>query len=209
MTDRKAGPKARLFAWAFARMMGPYEVHIRQCKANLFNTLSAGTILEIGPGTGSNLAFLPPEARYLGAEPNPFMHPYLRETARRLGRDVQILRATAEATGLPDRSVDAVISTLVLCSVPDPAKALAEVRRVLAPTGRLLFIEHVAAPRGTWSRRLQSAVRPIWSALGDGCRPDRPTDRAIAEAGFSRIEFDAFRVPFPVISPHIAGTAWR
>jgi len=111
-------------------------------------------VLEIGPGAGPNLAYFSPHIRWVGIEPNPFMHPYLRRQAERLNRTVEIRDASAERVPLQDNSVDAVVSTLVLCSVKDVSGALQEILRVLRPGGRFVFIEHVAAPPGTWLRRL-------------------------------------------------------
>lgn len=166
-------------------------------------------MLEIGPGTGTNLAYLAPAVRWLGIEPNPYMERYLRREAERLGRTVEVRAGTAERLDLMDASVDAVVSTLVLCSVPDQALALAEVRRVLKPGGRFVFLEHVAAPRGTWLRRVQRAVRPAWRLLGDGCFPDRETWQAIGRAGFAQVTLDRFHLPVPIMAPHIAGWAVR
>ncbi len=135
------------------------------------------------------------------------MHDYLRKRAESLGIDVDIRRALAEQIDVAPESVDAVVSTLVLCSVADLPGALREVHRVLKPGGRFVFLEHVAAPRGTWLRHLQRLVRPAWRAVSAGCEPDRDIAAALRAAGFEHIEMDCFRVPAPVVSPHIAGVA--
>lgn len=137
------------------------------------------------------------------------MHPYLRRQAERLGREIEIRQGAAERLDVKDASVDAVVSTLVLCSVTDQPATLAEVLRVLRPGGRFVFLEHVAAPRGTWRRLFQRALRPLWSMLGDGCQPDRETWRAIEQAGFAQVTCDHFRVPVPIVSPHVAGWATK
>lgn len=168
-----------------------------------------GTVVEIGPGTGPNLRYLPPDARVVGLEPNPHMHGYLRDEAGRLDRPVDLRAVRAQAADLPDGCADAVVSTLVLCSVDGLDDALGEILRILKPGGRFVFIEHVAAPRGTWLRRFQGWIRPLWKAVGDGCRPDRETGERIREAGFARVEVERFRLPLPVVSPHVAGTAWK
>jgi SAM-dependent methyltransferase len=198
----------RWFAWGLAHGVSAYERLVADRKRRLLGPLR-GTVLEIGPGTGANLAYLGPEVRWLGIEPNPHMERYLRREARRLGRGIEVRAGTAERLDLMDASVDAVVSTLVLCSVPDQARALAEVRRVLKPGGQFVFLEHVAAPRGTWLRRVQRAVRPAWRLLGDGCYPDRETWQVIARAGFAEVTLERFDLPLPVMAPHIAGWAVR
>lgn len=119
-------------------------------KARLLGELR-GRVLEIGAGGGANFSRLPHGVDWVGLEPS-------RRARRRLARSGHtVLDAPAEAVPLPDDSVDAVVSTIVLCSVADQDRALAEVVRVLRPGGRLVFFEHVAAPRGTWRRRAQTA----------------------------------------------------
>lgn len=105
--------------------------------------------------------------------------------------------------------MNAVVSTLVLCSVPNLPSTLQEILRVLKPGGRFLFIEHVAAPQGTWLRRVQSGVKPIWKAIGDGCNPDRETWVALETAGFESVNISNFFAPVPIVSPHIIGVATK
>jgi SAM-dependent methyltransferase len=177
-------------------------------KRQLFTDLE-GTVVEIGPGTGVNLPYLPEGIRWIGLEPNPHMHDYVREQLEGRPLDATLRTAPAQDTGLPDDSVDAVISTLVLCSVPDVAVALAELRRILRPGGRLLFIEHVAAERHTALCWFQHGIRPLWKAVADGCHPDRDTGSFLQEAGFSSVEFERFSVGVPPVSPHIVGVATK
>src|SRR5882672_10883505 len=162
-------------------------------KEVLFADLS-GTVVEIGPGTGANLAHLPRGVRWIGIEPNPHMQARLRQRAAATGIAAEFRIASAQSLGFEDASVDVVLSTLVLCSVPDPAAVLAEVRRILRPGGRFVFIEHVAAPRGTPLWSLQRVLRPLWSCIADGCRPDRELGAAIRAAGFEALELEEFRV---------------
>ncbi|MCB0307160.1 MAG: class I SAM-dependent methyltransferase, partial [Calditrichaeota bacterium] len=82
-----------------------------------------------------------------------------------------------------------------------------EIRRVLKPGGRFYFLEHVAARRGTALRKVQRLIRPLWSALGDGCQPDRETWSVLETAGFSRLEYEHFTMKIPITGPHIAGVA--
>jgi SAM-dependent methyltransferase len=200
----------RYFAWLMAQVSGRYNHALGPLKETLLADL-AGTVLEIGPGTGPNLAYLPPGVRWIGLEPNPGMHERLRREAARLNLDVELRRDDADAMALPDASVDAVVSTLVLCSVADLSGTLAEIHRVLRPGGRFIFLEHVAAPSGTWLRRAQRIARPAWRALNDNCHPDRETSAAIERAGFVDVQFEHLDgpLPIPIIKPHIAGTAHK
>jgi ubiquinone/menaquinone biosynthesis C-methylase UbiE len=201
-----ASGRQRLFAWALAHFNSNYEKKLAATKRTLFSDIS-GTIVEIGPGTGANLSYFSHNIRWIGIEPNPFMDKYLWKRANALGLQLEIRRGNAEDLPVPDSSADAVVSTLVLCSVSDVAKALAEILRVLKPGGRLVFIEHVAAPRGTWLRCLQTWVKPAWKRLGDGCHPNRETWVALERAGFAKLDYSHFRVSIPLVSPQIAGMA--
>ena len=202
----RTGLSQRIFARLQAVGNAKYEQQVDGHKRTLFGQLS-GTVLEIGPGTGVNLKYFPAGVQWIGIEPNVFMHDYLRHEAERQGLEVDLRTGTAEHLDAADASVDAVVSTLVLCSVNDVAGALAEIRRVLKPGGRFVFIEHVAASPGTWLRRLQRVVRPLWTVIADGCHPDRETWKHVEQAGFKQLEYDHFRVSTPVVGPHVAGVA--
>lgn len=198
----------RLFAHSLAWGDRAQDRIYGERKRRLFADLD-GTVVEIGPGTGVNMPYLPDTIRWIGLEPNPHMHDFIEE--KLAGREISAeLRATpARESGCSENSVDVVISTLVLCSVPDVQEALAEIRRILRPGGRLLFIEHVAAEEHTPLCWLQHGIRPVWKALADGCNPDRNTDALLQEAGFSTVEMERFRVGLPVVSPHVMGTATK
>jgi SAM-dependent methyltransferase len=200
--------RRRLFAHGLA--LGDRAQHrlYGERKGRLFADLE-GTVVEIGPGTGVNVPYLPAGGRWIGIEPNPHMHGYLRDKLRGRDLDATLRTAPARDTGLPPASADAVVSTLVLCSVPDLDAALSELRRILRPGGRLVFIEHVAAPDGSWLRWLQGAIRPAWKCVADGCRPDRETASAIERAGFEFVEIERFDTGLPVVAPHIMGVAIR
>lgn len=202
----------RLFARHYDRMAARYDSEMAPRRKGFLSDL-VGTVVEIGPGTGANLAFLPGGVNWIGIEPNVHMHPLLREKADALGLDVDLRLLSAGTIPLADGSVDAVLSTMVLCSVPDLAQALAEIRRILKPGGRFLFWEHVIAPRGLALRCLQRAMTPIHRFIADGCRTDRDLGRSIRSAGFQSVELEEYRIPRragPVwIRPHIMGTAVR
>lgn len=200
------GVRNRFLAWFMAREGSRYDLLVEDRKKRLFEDLE-GTLVEIGAGTGPNLRHLPGNLMVVGVEPNPFMHRHFLREARNGGRSAALVHGRAEALPFRDGSVDAVLSTLVLCSVDETGKALVEILRVLRPGGKFLFVEHVAAPEGTWLRRVQGFVRPAWRAVGDGCEPDRTTEEDLLRAGFREVRFERFAVPLPIVSPHIAGVA--
>ncbi|MDA0564770.1 methyltransferase domain-containing protein [Streptomonospora sp. S1-112] len=169
----------------------------------------AGEVVEIGPGAGINLGYYGPGVRWTGVEPNPHLHERIRRGAARAGLSARLIPGRAERIDAADSSVDAVVGTLVLCSVADADRVLAEVLRVLRPGGRYVFLEHVAAPPATRTRRAQDVLSPVLRRLPGGCRYNRETGAAIARAGFGAVEHDGFDLPvsFGLELPHIAGTA--
>lgn len=207
---RRGSLRQRLFAWTTAHQDN-YETSMAARKRMLFGGLH-GAILEIGPGAGSNLRYYPADVRWVGVEPNPFMHPYLLQSIRELRRPADhfhIDPGDSSGVHLPaeDESIDAAVSSLVLCSVAYPQDSLQEILRVLKPGGRFAFIEHVAAPRGTGLRAFQDFVQPLWTLVADGCHPNRETWQVIAQAGFEHVELEHFRFSGGLAGPHIAGTA--
>lgn len=200
----------RLFAWVTEKSEAFEKQLYDGRKRALFGDL-AGEVLEIGPGTGANLPYFPPGIRWIGVEPNLYMHRYLREKAERLGMVVDLRTGAAERLEVAENSVDAVVMTLVLCSVSNVADALHEVLRVLKPSGRFVFIEHVAAPSGTRLRSAQRLIRPLWKVMGDGCNPDRETWVALDNAGFDTVSYERFEVaaPLKIAAPTIAGMATK
>ncbi|MCA8943649.1 MAG: class I SAM-dependent methyltransferase [Planctomycetes bacterium] len=205
--------RRRMMARMYDRTMRRYEARIGDRKRALFAALS-GTVLEIGPGTGANFEFLPAAVtRWIGVEPNPHMHASLRAAAERQGIAAEFRSATTDAMAVDDASVDCVLSTLVLCSVPDPTAVARDVERVLRPGGKFVFIEHVGAPRGSTLRFFQSLVRPFWAYFADGCCPNRDLEQAIRDVGFASISVERFRIDREagpaIIAPHIAGVAGK
>jgi len=210
MSAARTGPYRRLFARYYDRFQSGYEKRVVERKRRLFRDLS-GTVVEIGAGTGINLPLLPPGCRWIGIEPNLHMHGVLAERIRATGIDAEARVGSACRIPLDGGVADVVVSTLVLCSVGDVPAALSEIVRVLRPGGRFVFIEHVAAPRGSGLRLLQGLLGPAWRVFGDGCRLTRDTRTSIEAAGFASVRVEEFRVPdIPRwVRPHIAGVAVR
>jgi ubiquinone/menaquinone biosynthesis C-methylase UbiE len=145
--------------------------------------LARGRVVEIGVGSGLNLPYYPAGTHVTGIDPSTRLLSMAREAATDRSKTVELIEGTAEALPLPDGTVDTVVTTWTLCSIPDFAKALAEVRRVLKPDGRLLFAEHGLAPE-PGVVRWQNRLTPIWKRVGGGCHLNRPIDRVITSAGF-------------------------
>jgi ubiquinone/menaquinone biosynthesis C-methylase UbiE len=196
----------RSFAWGIEQVMRWYEPQIAERKRQLFSQLH-GTVVEIGPGTGPNLKYMSRDVDWIGIESNPHMRKFLEKEAQRLGMPVHLIDGSALSIPLDDHSADFVVGTLVLCSVPCPVQTLDEVRRVLKPGGRYLFIEHVAAPEGSAMWRVQQFIKPLWKCCADGCHVDRRSWEPIEGAGFGRVQLERFNLNFPVVSPHIMGMA--
>ena len=160
---------------------------------------AAGRVLEIGIGSGLNLPFYGTAAReVIGLDPSA---PLLTMARRAIRPDipVELVEASAEAIPLGDGSVDAVLTTWTLCSIPDPLRALGEMRRVLKVGGVLLFAEHGRAPQDR-VRWWQDHLTPVWKRLGGGCHLNRPIGDLIAAAGFriERLENSYIRGPRPL-----------
>ncbi len=169
-----------------------------------------GCVVEIGAGTGLNIAQYPDRiAELVLIEPEPAMR---RRLARRLQRHALVARivdAPAERLPLADASVDTVVSTLVLCTVNDPERALREIARVLRPDGQLLFIEHVRASSRFLAACQDNLLQP-WRRFAGGCRCNRPTVELMRTCGFTVAADDVvWRGMPPIVRPLMVGRATR
>jgi ubiquinone/menaquinone biosynthesis C-methylase UbiE len=149
-----------------------------------------GRVLEIGVGSGLNLPFYSRSVeRLIGLDPSPKLLSMLRRNLRPNMPSLELIEGSAEAIPLDNNSVDTVVTTWTLCSIPDAACALREVHRVLRSTGRLLFIEHGRAPEPN-VRWWQDHLTPAWKRIGGGCHLNRAIQSLIEDAGF---QFDRAR----------------
>jgi ubiquinone/menaquinone biosynthesis C-methylase UbiE len=166
-----------------------------------------GVVVEIGAGTGLNFPHYPAGLEVVATEPDPHMLKAARKAARKAKAKVTVQQATAEALPLPSGSVDTVVATLVLCSVPDQAAALAEADRVLKPGGRLLLLEHVRASDPALARKQDRRERTQVRFAG-GCHPNRDTLRAVVAAGFQADAVERVTLPgMRLTRPGISGVA--
>ncbi|MCP2031224.1 ubiquinone/menaquinone biosynthesis C-methylase UbiE [Okibacterium sp. HSC-33S16] len=170
-----------------------------------------GRVLEIGAGYGENFDILPGDIDYIGLEPNPKRLDELAYEAERNGHPTPPLAAQAENIPLPDASVDAVLGTMVLCSVRDTERVLAEVARVLKPGGSYVFVEHVGAPRGSWRRAAQRIAAPFMRLAAGGCDPVRDTESRIRASQLEVTEMEHYDLPgaLGVSVPFVAGVVTK
>ncbi|WP_158630440.1 class I SAM-dependent methyltransferase [Glycomyces terrestris] len=202
----------RLFARWYPKAAASIEDRgLGEQRARLLAGLS-GRVLEVGSGHGANFPHYPPAVTELVAvEPEAALRDLAREQADGLGLAATVLDGQAERLAFENDSFDAVVSTLVLCSVEDQDRALAEIHRVLKPGGRLVLLEHV----GSENRNLRALEYlfdvVIWSHVMGGCHTSRGTGAALAAAGFDTAGLEPRRLPYlpyPLkASPHLAGEA--
>jgi len=156
-----------------------------------------GCVLEVGIGSGLNLPFYGRKVkRLLGLEPSPRLLSRARQKTRELPYTAELMEGSAEALRLEDRSIDTVVMTWTLCTIPDAPLALNEIRRVLKPGGKLLFVEHGRAP-DAGVRRWQDRLTPLWKKIGGGCHLNRPIAKLIEGAGFAIDRLETGYIPGP------------
>ncbi|MBL6958624.1 MAG: class I SAM-dependent methyltransferase [Rhodospirillales bacterium] len=169
-----------------------------------------GTVLEVGIGSGLNLPFYDSSvSRLYGLDPSPELRRMAEKRAIHAPFPVDFLGTVAEEIPLASDSTDTVLTTWTLCSVDEPDRALAEMRRVLRPDGRLIFIEHGRSPEASVSR-WQHRLDPIWTRFAGGCRLTRPMDELIRQAGFRLARQETGYIPGPrLLSYHYRGIALK
>lgn len=170
---------------------------------------ASGRTLDVGAGTGMNVGLFPAAVNELAlVEPDPHMLKKLRAKLEDRGEGVAAVEAPAERLPFADDSVDTVVFTLVLCTVPDPDAALAEASRVLRPAGKLLFVEHVRS-RHPGLARWQDRLEKPWRFLADGCHCNRDTVATIEASPFELEQVEHGRLPkaVPIVRPLVTGRA--
>lgn len=206
--------RARAFAATYDRMNAAAERTVMGQHRAAVISLAHGVVVEIGAGTGANLPHYDAGSieRLILTEPDPYMRQRLGRkigtAAPRLREKSAVVESSAERVEVPDASVDAVVSTLVLCSVSDVAVSLAEVVRVLKPGGKLLLLEHVCAEQDS-VRRWQDRLTPIQRRVAGGCHLNRDTLAALRGAGLEtdRVERWQFPGSFGRLMPVVEGAA--
>ncbi len=201
----------RVFAFGYDRVMASTEAAGLGERRRQLLAGAHGDVLEIGGGTGANLAFFPEAVRSLTVvEPEAAMAKRLEPRLRERFREARLVAASAERLPFPDASFDVAVATLVLCTIPDQPQALGELHRVLRPGGSLLFIEHVRSDDPGLAR-WQDRWNPVQKRIAYGCNCNRATLAGIETAGFAvaGVERGVLRKAPKLLAPMIAGAATR
>jgi ubiquinone/menaquinone biosynthesis C-methylase UbiE len=163
--------------------------------------LAEGRVLEIGIGSGLNLPYYQKGTQVTGLDPSLELQAYAREVARESGVDVEFIGLSGESIPADDNSFDSIVMTWTLCTIPDPSAALAEIRRVLKPGGKVVFAEHGEAPdQGV--AKWQERVNPVWNVIGGGCNLNRRIEDLYVHSGFSFNHIERGYLPGPRIATY-------
>jgi ubiquinone/menaquinone biosynthesis C-methylase UbiE len=202
-----------VFARLWSLMSRHEPAEIRRHRDELLAGLS-GRVIELGAGAGSNFAHYPaPVTEVVAVEPEPYLREQARAAAARAGVRIEVVDGDADHLPAGDETFDAAVACLVLCTVPDQAHALAELRRVLRPHGELRFYEHVRSDQPVLALSQRAVDRVFWPRAFGGCHTARDTTSAIEAAGFEvddqrRMWVNPLPIAFPV-APHAIGRAHR
>ena len=211
-TEHEANPQPGAWLPILALLYDPFlwlgEIAGMRARRRALLGNARGRVVEIGAGTGLNVAHYPDDvAGLVLTEPDPAMRRRLARRLRRQGRVARIVDAPAERLPLADASVDTVVSTLVLCSVSDPERTLSEIARVLRPDGQLLFIEHVRAS-SRFLAACQDYLFQPWYRFAGGCCCNRATVELMRACGFAVAADDVVWRGMPaIVHPLVAGRA--
>ncbi|MGX1929608.1 class I SAM-dependent methyltransferase [Flagellimonas sp. 2504JD4-2] len=198
--------RGKFNSWLFGVLDGYFHYMYKKKKERLFGSIS-GTLVEIGSGAGANFKYLKDVDQVIAVEPNPYMHASLQESADKRNIKLQINPCSAEEITIESNSVDTVISTLTLCTIKNEKRALDEIKRILKPNGKFIFIEHVSAKKGSLVKFIQWLIRKPWFWLFEGCHTHKDIASSIQNAGFSKVNITRFKFisPFIPIIPQISG----
>jgi len=170
----------RLYDW----FMYPLEIwRLASMRRKIVRSIPGHCVLEIGIGTGLNLRYYPDSMQVVGIEPFHDKLMYSKEKHPEK-RNIFYVQADAQELPFPDQHFDAVIGTLVFCTIPDPVQAFREVKRVIKPGGYIRMLDHVRIPHPLWGR-LQDWLTPVWKPMAGGCHLNRETDKIARAAGLS------------------------
>jgi ubiquinone/menaquinone biosynthesis C-methylase UbiE len=158
-----------------------------------------GRVLEIGVGSGLNLPLYSADTQVVGLDPSPKLLSMARTVVTDPSRSIELIEGSAESIPLPDNSVDTVVTTWTMCSIPNLGAALSEVRRVLKADGQLLFAEHGRSHEPS-VERWQNRLTPVWKRIGGGCHLNRQIDHLIRDGGFDieQIQTSYMKGPKPM-----------
>jgi ubiquinone/menaquinone biosynthesis C-methylase UbiE len=185
------------------------EACLAEWRSELLKNIS-GNVLEIGAGTGANLHLYPETLSSLVlSEPDPHMRRQLEKKIPSKNYDITVSPGTAENINADNDTFDYVVTSLVCCSVSTLDGSLYEIHRVLKPGGRFVFLEHVAAEKGTRRRQWQNLINPLWRKVAGNCHLNRETESAILATGFKIVEIkrESMRKAPPIVRPTIRGIA--
>ncbi|CAL8116783.1 unnamed protein product [Orchesella dallaii] len=219
LLERKIGTNFPIF---YNEKTGPLKDELFSSLRKL-NNGNGIRILEFGAGSGANMEYYPENTKLTVVEPNPFFKEHLESTLKKFPQvelERYLITGAEDMKDIPDHSVDAVVSTLVLCSANDLQGIYKEIRRVLVPGGKYFFMEHVIDPLSSLLKMTQVILGSfgVFQFFLDGCRPDKDIKRELEKGGFARVDAKPFRlnlkggVPLDfallyLIEPHIYGTA--
>ncbi|MCZ4695016.1 class I SAM-dependent methyltransferase [Ancylomarina euxinus] len=167
------------------------------------------TVVEIGSGTGENMRYLRKGTHLIAIEPNVHMHESLEKAAEKYGIHLEIRSLIGEAIDLDDESCEFVVSTLVLCTVKDLEECLQQIKRILKPSGKFVFIEHVKARENSVLGMIQNLIHKPWHWCFEGCHTNRDIQPYIESAGFSDLRVETYNLYSPIVPiiPQIRGVA--
>jgi len=192
---------ARIFARVYNPIMKGIEKKVLAARRRQLLSNLKGTILEVGAGTGINLDLYPTQSKVIACEPSTAMLEYAKEKVKKSAlSNIQLIHAgigdEALAMHVPEGGFDAIVCTLVLCTIPDPEAALNDLKQWIKPGGQLIVLEHIKA-KNFIGRSLQWLFNPIWKIFAEGCHLNRATDLLLKDINFEIIEETYFSKGIP------------